>query len=100
MGSSIPENQFKIHVLNNLIADYDLQIALLEKRIGVKERSLTVDEIRAELSLHFERLTKKLEEHALFSGQFQGKCRNCVQIGHKSFSAKIVQTMMMQITVI
>ena len=54
MGSSIPENQFMIHVLNNLTADYDLQLALLEKRIGDKERPLTVDEIRAELSLHFE----------------------------------------------
>jgi gag-polypeptide of LTR copia-type len=38
MGSSIPENQFMIHVLNNLTADYDLQLALLEKRIVDKER--------------------------------------------------------------
>jgi hypothetical protein len=34
MGSSIPEYQFMIHVLNNLTADYDLQLALLQKRIG------------------------------------------------------------------
>jgi gag-polypeptide of LTR copia-type len=34
MGSSIPENQFMIHVLKNLTADYDLQLALLQKRIG------------------------------------------------------------------
>jgi Zinc knuckle len=27
-----------------------------------------------------------LEEHALFTGQFKGKCRNCGQIGH--FSAR------------
>jgi gag-polypeptide of LTR copia-type len=97
MGSSIPENQFMIHVLNNLTADYDLQLALLEKRIGDKERPLTVDEIRAKLSLRFERLAMKsarnedgevVEEHALFSGQFKGKCRNRGQIGHKSFQCK------------
>jgi hypothetical protein len=26
-----------------------------------------------------------LEEQALFSGQFKGECRNCGQIGNKSF---------------
>jgi hypothetical protein len=36
MGLSISENQFMIHVLNNLSADYDLQLALLEKRTGGK----------------------------------------------------------------
>jgi hypothetical protein len=41
MGSSIPEYQFMIHVLNNLTAEYNLQLVLLEKRIGDKERSLT-----------------------------------------------------------
>jgi hypothetical protein len=53
---------------------------------------LVVEEIRGELSLHFERLNtssfcnshegKVLEEQALFSGQFKGKCQNCGQLGH------------------
>jgi hypothetical protein len=38
MGSSILENQFMIHVLNNLTPDYDLQLALMEKRIGDTEK--------------------------------------------------------------
>jgi hypothetical protein len=86
MGSSISENQFMIHVLNNIPTEYDLQLSLLEKRIGDKDKPLTVEEIRADLSLCFERLNMKskkneeneeLEEYALFSGQFKGKCRNC-----------------------
>jgi gag-polypeptide of LTR copia-type/Zinc knuckle len=97
MGSSISENQFMIHVLNNLTSDYDLQLALMEKRIGDVEKALTVEEIRADLSLCFERLNmnsskngdaEELEEHALFSGQFKGKCRNCGQLGHKLFQCK------------
>jgi hypothetical protein len=34
-----------IHVLNNLTSDYDLQVALLERRIGDVEQPLTVSEI-------------------------------------------------------
>jgi hypothetical protein len=32
MGSVMSENQFMIHVLNNLPTEYDLQLTLLEKR--------------------------------------------------------------------
>jgi gag-polypeptide of LTR copia-type len=94
MGSSILENRFLIHILNNLTSDYDLQLALMERKIGINENPLTVKDIRAELSLRFQRLGMKstryedgeqLEEQALFSGQFKGKCRNCGQIGHKLF---------------
>jgi hypothetical protein len=82
MGSSISENQFMIYVLNNLPTEYDFQLVLLEKRIGDKDKPLTVEEIRAELILRFETLKMKstkneeneeLEEHALFSCQFKGK---------------------------
>jgi hypothetical protein len=31
---------------------------------------------------------KVVEEHALFSAQFKGECRNCRQIRHKSFQCK------------
>jgi hypothetical protein len=42
---------------------------------------------------------EELEEHALFSGQFKGNCRNCGRIGHKSFITKIFQATIMEITV-
>jgi hypothetical protein len=51
MGSSIWERQFMIHVLHNLTSNYDLQVALVERRIG--EHPLTVSGIRPELSFHF-----------------------------------------------
>jgi hypothetical protein len=54
MGSCISENQFMIHVLNNLTTDYDLKLLLTEKRIGDKEMPLTVAETLAESSLRLE----------------------------------------------
>jgi hypothetical protein len=86
-----------IHVLNDLPMEYDIQLALLEKRIVDKDKPLTVEEMREESSLIFERLNMKstknkedeeLEEHTLFSSQFKGKCRNRGQIGHKLFQCK------------
>jgi gag-polypeptide of LTR copia-type len=96
MGLEILEKQFMIHVLNKLPSDYDLQVALLERRIGDEKDLLTVSEIRSELSLRFERLNnhsnnengKALDEMALYTGQFKGKCTNCGKIGHKSFQCK------------
>jgi hypothetical protein len=34
MGSSISAHQFMIHVLNILTSYYNLQLALMEKRVG------------------------------------------------------------------
>jgi hypothetical protein len=50
MGLEILEKQFMIHVSNNLTPDYDLQVVLLERRIGDEKDSLTDSEIRSELS--------------------------------------------------
>ena len=67
---------------------------MMERRVGDAEKPLTIEEIKGELSLRFERLNlntsnnregEDLEENAFFSGQFKGKCRNC---GHKSFQCK------------
>jgi hypothetical protein len=86
MGSCITENQFMIHILNNLTSDYDLQLTLMERRVDDADKPLTVEEVRGELNLRFERLNTKnsrneeceiLEEQDLFGGQFKGKCRNC-----------------------
>ena len=96
LGSSISENQFILHILNNMTADYDLQLAMMEKRLNDKANPLTVDEIRDDLNLRFERLNEKTNNNesednqdvAFFGGQFKGKCRNCGVIGHKARDCK------------
>jgi hypothetical protein len=78
MVSCITVNQFMIHILNNLTSDYDLQLSLMERRLGDADKPLTVEEVRGESNLRFKWLNMKtsrneegevLEEHALFSGQ-------------------------------
>jgi hypothetical protein len=97
IGSSISENQFMIHILKNLISDYILQLALMERRVGDVEKPLAIEDIRGELSLRFERMNMKVsdvkegdnsEEAAFLNGKFKGKCRNCGQVWHKSFQCK------------
>jgi hypothetical protein len=48
-----------IHILNKLTSDYELQIALMERRVGDDEKPLTIEEIRGELSLLYERMNMK-----------------------------------------
>jgi hypothetical protein len=48
--------------------DYDLQLAMMEKRVMEKSNPLTVNEIRNCLRL---------------SDQFKRKCRNCGVVWHK-----------------
>jgi hypothetical protein len=62
LKSRITENQVMIHTLNNMRSEYDLQIAIMEKRINNKVDPLTIDEIREDLSLGFERLNMKANE--------------------------------------
>jgi hypothetical protein len=43
-----------------MTADYDLQLAMMEKRLNDKSNLLTLDEIRDDLNLTFERLNESL----------------------------------------
>jgi hypothetical protein len=93
MNSSMTDNQFILHVMNNLTKDYEMQILKMEDKIGDGENALTIEDLRDELNLHFRRLNAKddsdnednKEEKALFGrGQFKGRCSNCGKYGHKS----------------
>jgi hypothetical protein len=63
LGLSIFENPFILHILNNLTADYNLQLAMMEKRLNDKMNPLTVDEIRDDLNLKFKRLNEKKDDN-------------------------------------
>jgi transposase len=84
-----------------LTNDYEIQMLLLQKRIGSKENSLTIDELNEELRLRYDRLLMKTEmarikdlgeEKALVITQFKGKCQNCGKIGYKAAQFKSNQT--------
>jgi hypothetical protein len=98
LGSSISDNQLILHILINMTEDYDLQLAMMEKRVTGKSNPLTIEEIRDDLNLRFKRLNEKQNEEsendnnqevAFFGGQFKGKCRNCGAIGHKAKGCKL-----------
>jgi hypothetical protein len=55
MVSAMTDDQFMIHVLNNLTSDYELQLFLLEKGISNKGNPLEVNKLREELNLRLER---------------------------------------------
>ena len=95
MGSIITENQLLIHILNNLTSDYEMQVLLMEKRVGDKTNPLTLEELRDELNLKYERMNRKKreedvdteeEEQAMIanSGQGKSKERKSGQSAHKA----------------
>ena len=80
------------HALNNVPQEYNIEISLLEKRLGDSNDPLTIEELRDALNLKFERLQGNKgkhyrsgdEETALFAGGFKGRCNNCGKHGQKA----------------
>jgi hypothetical protein len=75
VGISISDNQFIL----NMTDDYDLQLAMMKKRVMDKSNPSTIDKIRDNLNLRFKRLNEKQYEEsendnnqkvAFFGGQF------------------------------
>jgi hypothetical protein len=94
MGSEMTDDQFILHVVNNLTEDYMNQVENLERRIGSETDPLDIEDVREELNLKFERLKTRGknnsddddDEHALFAGgnKSRSKCNHCGKFGHKS----------------
>ena len=85
------EVDFMVHILNNLPKDYEVSQTKLEDRLTDDIDPLSVEEIRTELNLKFQRMNLKKsveddedeEETALFAGNFKGTCNGCGKMGHK-----------------
>ena len=100
MNWTVTDTQFMVKILNSLTDDYENQMEDLEKRIGkTGSDALTIEDIREELNLRYERLTEKERksqkkdygngsETALFAGGFKGRCHNCGKYGHKAVECK------------
>jgi hypothetical protein len=108
MGSSKSENQFMIHILNNLTSDYEIQLALMEKRVGDMEKPLTIEEIRGEVSLLFERMNMKssnnkegdnFEDTAFLPDSLKENVAIAVKSGTNRSNARIEDLTMAEITV-
>jgi gag-polypeptide of LTR copia-type len=65
MNSPLTDVQFLFHVLNNLTSDYETQITMLERRVDAKSDPLTIEELRQELCLRYERLNVRKREEVL-----------------------------------
>jgi gag-polypeptide of LTR copia-type len=48
MGSRMTDDQFMVQVLNSLAGDYELQMLLLEKRIGNRENPFSIEDLKEE----------------------------------------------------
>ena len=101
MKSNISNEDFFIHILNNLPAEYDMEIKLLEDKLANATTPLTLQTIRDELNLKYMRMKKRensdnvnnndgkeKEDTALFINQFKGRCNYCGRIGHKAVNCR------------
>ena len=94
MKSEISDEDFKIHVLNNLPKEYESIIEKLIPDISI----LDIGDMREELQAKYNRLMKynegsnNEEDQALVSNQgfkqFKGKCLKCGKIGHKAANCR------------
>ena len=97
MGSEISEEDFKIHILNNLPKEYELLIKKLIPDIDI----LKSEDLREELQSKYNRIMKynnkneNNEEQALATNQpfrkIKGKCLRCGKQGHKAAQCRLGQ---------
>jgi hypothetical protein len=90
-----------------ITSDYELQLTMMER--SVVERTLTVEEIRGDLSLHIERLNSKsmnngqgeiLEAQALSVGSLKESVIITHESGTSHFTVRIVQLTMVEMALI
>jgi len=53
MNAPISDNNFYVHILNNLPPEYEVQVSKLEERFGSTTNPLTIQDLRNELNLKY-----------------------------------------------
>jgi len=90
MKALISDEDFIVHVLNNLLANYKVQISKLEKWFSSTTNPLTIQDMWNELNLKYTRLKqqskaqKEVDQALAAFWQYKSKCTNCGKFGHKS----------------
>jgi len=89
MGSSILDENVLVHILNNFLSNYEVQISKLENQLGSATNVLTIKDVHNKLNLKYACLKKttadKMEsENALLTiNWLKGKCTHCGKLRHK-----------------
>ena len=94
-GSKCSDEELLEHALNNLPKEYEHVVAKLEDRLGDEKNPLTIEDLRDELNLKYERMGFRSgkggknsgnegEDAAFFAGGYKGKCNACGEWGHKA----------------
>ena len=90
MGSKILEEDFKIHILNNLPKEYESLIEKLIPDIDILKSEDLREELQSKYNciMKYNNKNENNEEQALATNQpfrkFKGKCLRCGKQGHKA----------------
>jgi hypothetical protein len=102
MGCNISDDELMMQVLNNLPYAYDIEVSMMQDRLGKEKDGLTIEEVRQSLNARYKKLQMRWKESndydsnsdmednekAFAARQFKGRCRNCGKYGHKSSNCK------------
>ena len=86
LGVDMSDEDFEIHVLNNLPKEYEGTIQLCEEELDTS--SLTITTMKKRIRARFTRLNKEYSKSnesvaLIMKNKFKGMCSNCGKIGHK-----------------
>ena len=98
ISTKMSDEDFMIHVLNNLTEDYDVVLDGMESRLMLKENDpnkLTIEDVRDKLSGRYDRICERIAKHgdgpitdetgmAAYMKQYKGICGKCGEYGHHS----------------
>jgi hypothetical protein len=85
MNSHMDEDDFLMHILNNLTEEYESVVESSEEKL--ENDSLDLSDLRRTLRTKYQRMQRykehETEEVGMFASQIKTKCRVCGKIGHK-----------------